>query len=576
VIPTNVHPSRVPGVLGNTGLHDFDVIIVGSGAGGSAAARVLTANGKRVLIFEAGDNCFPGLDDPQPDQPVPLFSNDELKMSVRRFITPDLLTEPRTFRPDEQSGDRTLVGDVNGLPKTVGGGAVHADMKFPRFHETDFHLRSLIGDVAGANFADWPVSYAELEPFYEHAEMIAGVQGDDGANPFASPRRSPYPMPPGVPMYCGLVASDGARKLGYHPFALPTAVNSRPYRGRPACVDCGFCSGYGCPNNAKGSPAVTFLRDALLTGRCQLRYNAPVARLIVDAAARRVTGVEYIDPTGARRHASADIVILAASPIEDARLCLLSDPGGAGVGNSSGLVGRNLMFHYQTLAAGIFPQRLHGHRGRSVTHGMTDFRGVPGDSSRPLGGIIEFGAANEAIFEAKTYALTLNQRGASFKRLMRESPLRDHLMALTMQSEDAPQLTNRVDLDPAVRDVYGLPVARITYTNHAFELASREFYAPKLIDLLQAAGAQFAFIAPPDTPSNSQHIMGTLRTGADARTSVCDAAGKFHDLENLYCADGALFVTSSGYNPTLTIQSVALHVAANIISPVSPERALRA
>ena len=567
------HPLRVPGVLGNTGLHDFDAIIVGSGAGGAAAARVLTTNGRRVLVFEAGDNNFPGLDDPRPGQPAPVFSNDELKMSVRGFITADPLTDPRTFRPDDRSGDRTQVGDVNGLPKTVGGGAVHADMKYPRFQATDFHLRSLLGDIAGANFADWPVNYAELEPFYEHAETIAGVQGEDGADPFASPRRTGYAMAPGVPMYCGLVASEGARKLGYHPFPLPSAVNSRPYRGRPACVDCGFCSGYGCPNNSKGSPAVTFLRDALLTGRCQLRYNAPVARLL--SSGRRVTGVEYIDPSGRRHQASADVVILAASPIEDARLCLLSDPGGGGLGNSSGLVGRNLMFHYQVLAAGIFPQRLHGHRGRSVTHGMTDFRGVPGDAARPLGGIIEFGAANEAIFEAKTYALLLNQRGHALKRLMRESPLRDHLMALTMQCEDAPQLTNRVDLDPAVRDVYGLPVPRITYTNHAFELSAREFYAPKLIDLLGAAGAQFAFIAPPDTPSQSRHIMGTLRMGDDARSSVCDASGKFHDMENLYCADGALFPTSSGYNPTLTIQALALRVAAGIVAANAPERALR-
>jgi len=566
-------PSRVPGVLGNTGLHDFDAIIVGSGAGGSAAARVLTTNGRRVLVFEAGDNNFPGLDDPRPDQPVPVFSNDELKMSVRGFVTADPLTDRRTFRPDDRSGDRTQVGDVNGLPKTVGGGAVHADMKYPRFQATDFHLRSLLGDIAGANFADWPVSYAELEPFYKHVETIAGVQGEDGADPFASPRRTRYAMGPGVPMYCGLVASEGARKLGYHPFPLPSAVNSRPYRGRPACVDCGFCSGYGCPNNSKGSPAVTFLRDALLTGRCQLRYNAPVARLLWSG--RRVTSVEYIDPSGARQQATAPIVILAASPIEDARLCLLSDPGGGGLGNSSGLVGRNLMFHYQVLAAGIFPQRLHGHRGRSVTHGMTDFRGVPGDPARPLGGIIEFGAANEAIFEAKTYALLLNQRGRALKRLMRESPLRDHLMALTMQGEDAPQLTNRVDLDPAVRDVYGLPVPRITYTNHAFELSAREFYAPKLIDLLGAAGAQFAFIAPPDTPSQSRHIMGTLRMGTDPRASVCDASGKFHDMENLYCADGALFPTSSGYNPTLTIQALALRVAAAIVAADAPERALR-
>ncbi|MDP3767546.1 MAG: GMC family oxidoreductase N-terminal domain-containing protein, partial [Dehalococcoidia bacterium] len=440
-------PSREPNVLGNTDLDSFDAIVIGSGAGGSAAAYVLATHDRKVLLLEAGDNYLPGLDDPD-GLPAPLFSNDELKSGERYLLRPDPLLEPRTFRPNEEAGARTSVGDVNGLPKTVGGGAVHADMKYPRFEETDFRLGSLLGDVPGAGFADWPLTYDELEGFYSEAEVIAGVQGEAESDPRASNRSRPYPMRPGVPMYSAVVASEGADKLGYHPFPLPTAVNSEFYRGRPPCVDCGFCSGYGCPNNSKGSPAVTFLRDALLTENCQLRFNSPVARLVPDATGKRIATVEYIDPEGRRQEATADTVILAASPIEDARLCLLSDADGPGLGNSSGLIGRNLMFHVQTVAVGIFPQRVHGHRGRSVTHGMTDFRGVPGDPERPLGGIIEFGAANEPIFEAKTYAVTLNQRGSRLKNLMRESPLRDHLLVLNMLAEDAPQPSNMVDLDP--------------------------------------------------------------------------------------------------------------------------------
>jgi len=569
-------PSRQPNVLGNTDLSSFDVLIIGSGAGGSAADYILATHGKKVLVLETGNNYFPGLDDPASGQPVPLFSNDELKLSHRRFIQADPILSPRTFRQTESDGARTTVGDINGLPKTVGGGAVHADMKYPRLQEWDFHLRSELGEIPGANFADWPLTYDELEPFYTEVEQIVGVQGEDGSDPFAPKRSRPYPMPPGAPMYVALLAAEGATKLGYHPFPYPTAVNSRPYRGRPPCVDCGFCSGYGCPNNSKGSPAVTFLRDALLTGNCQLRYNTTVTRLISNSGKTAVAAVEYLGPDGEHQQATADIVILAASPIEDARLCLLSDPDSAGLGNSSGAVGRNLMFHVQTIGVGIFPQRLHGHRGRAVTHGMSDFRGVPGDPDRPLGGIVEFGAAGELIFEAKTYALTLGQRGARLQEFMLQSPLRDHLMGLTMQAEDAPQLTNYVDLDPDVRDVYGLPAARITYKNHAWELAARDFYTPKLIELVQQAGAQFGFVAPMDVPPASRHIMGTLRMGDDPASSVCDAFGKFHDLENLYCADGAVFVTSSGYNPTLTIQALALRTAANIVFPGSPERALQA
>jgi gluconate 2-dehydrogenase alpha chain len=561
-------PSREPDVLGNTDLASFDALIIGSGAGGSAAAYVLATHGKKVLVLETGNNYFPGLDDPASGQPVPLFSNDELKLGDRNLIQTDPLIFPRTFRQSESDGDRIMTGEINGLPRTVGGGAVHADMKYPRFQDWDFHLASEIGDVAGANFADWPLTYGELEPFYSEVETIVGVQGDQGSDPFAPPRSRPYVMPPGPPMYVALLASEGATKLGYHPFPYPTAVNSRPYRGRPACVDCGFCSGYGCPNNSKGSPAVTFLRDALLTGNCQLRYNTTVTRLIAGGGA--VSAVEYIAPDGRTERAQADVYILAASAIESARLCLLSDD----LGNSSGAVGRNLMFHLQTIGVGIFQQRVHGHRGRAVTHGMSDFRGVPSDPGRPLAGIIEFGAASELISEAKTYALALGQHGERLKDFMQQSPLRDHLMGLTMQAEDAPQLTNRVDLDPAVRDVYGLPAARITYQSHAWELAAREFYTPKLIELVREAGAQFGFVAPRDVPPGSRHIMGTLRMGDDPSSSVCDRWGKLHDLENVYCADGAVFVTSSGYNPTLTIQALALRAAANIVFPNEPERAL--
>jgi gluconate 2-dehydrogenase alpha chain len=368
-------------------------------------------------------------------------------------------------------------------------------------------------------------------------------------------------------MYSALVAAEGAEKLGYHPFPYPTAVNSQPYRGRPACIDCGFCGGYGCPNNAKSSPAVTVLRDALLTGNCQLRYNSHVTRLVADGA--RVTAVDYLDPDGNAQQATADIYVVAASAIESARLLLLSD-----IGNSSDLVGRNLTFHIQNTAVGIYPQRLHGDRGRSVTHGMSDFRGVPNDPNRPLGGIVEFGAANELVFEAKTYAFDVFQRGAKLKQFMRQSPLRDRLMVLTMQAEDAPQLKNLVDLDPAVRDVYGLPVARITYEHHAWELATRDFYTPKLLEVHKSAGAQFAFMQPLESPPSSRHIMGTLRMGDDPRASVCDAFGKLHDLDNVYCADGAVFVTSSGFNPTLTIQALALRAAGNILFPGSPERIL--
>jgi len=556
-------------VLGNTRLDRFDVVVIGSGAGGGIATRVLATNGLKVCVLEAGNNYFVGLDDPDPAMPRSLFSNDEVKLSARGLIAQQQRIEPRTFRADDASGARQLIGEVNNLPKTVGGAWVHADMKCPRFNAVDFRLASELGDIA--DFADWPVDYDELEPFYAVAERIIGVAGEAGADPFASPRSGPYPLPPAPPMYVHSLLARGAEAVGLHPFPYPGSQATRPYRGRPACNDCGFCSGYGCPINAKGSVAP--LRDALLTDNVQLRYNAIATRLVTDSGGRRVSAVEYLDEDGNLASVSGDRYVLAASPIESARLCFLSDPGGPGVGNSSGLLGRFLMFHHQTIGVGIYPQPLHGERGRSVSGGFSDFRGVPNDPERPLGGIVEFGTNSEKISEAAQYT-SLNFRGARLKQFLRDSPLGSHIAVLIMQGEDAPQAANRIDLDPDIRDINGLPVARITYKPHAFELAARQFYTPKMIELHGAAGAQYAFVSPiydgGRTPS-SRHVMGTLRMGGDPRRSVTDAFCKFHDLDNLYSCDGAPFPTSSGYNPTLTLQALALRTAGAMIDPQRPQ-----
>jgi choline dehydrogenase-like flavoprotein len=564
-------------IVGNTSITHYDVLVIGSGAGGAAAANVLTANGQKVLILEAGPNFYDGLDDPS-NPPVARFSNDELKFSYRNFITPDPLVEPRTWRTSTTDGDRTYTGDVQGLPKTVGGGTVHADLKMPRYLPQDFHLGTELGAIQGASFADWPADYSVLEPFYAYCERVMGVQGKKGANPFEGPRSTDFPMPPGVEMYAALLLAQGAQKLGLHPFPYPMAVTSEPYDGRPACVDCGYCSGWGCPSHAKGSAAVTTLRRALTSGNALLLAETRAIALLMNGAKNQVVGVQCIGPDGKQVTYTADRYVLAASPIEDARLLLLSDPQGTGVGNSSDQVGRNLMFHFQTNAVGIFDERVHGHRGRTVTHGIADFRGVPNDPNHPLGGIIELSGSSFPINEASYYVQGMSLfggfNGTRLKNLMRQSPVRDRIVAMSMQAEDAPQPTNRVDLDPAVKDLDGLPVPRCTYKNHAWELATRDFYSPKILAILQAAGARYGAIAPIDDIPQSDHIMGTLRFGNDPTTSVCDANGRFHDVGNLYAADGSLFPTSSGFNPTMTIVALSTYVAAQMVSPGSPLKAI--
>ena len=579
-------------VLGNARLDRFDVCIIGSGAGGGTAAHVLTAAGKNVLVLEAGPLTYDHLDDAK-HEPVSLHSNDEIKYDLRDWIDPIGELEPRTFRT-KAAATANIHTDVNQLPRLVGGAFGHADVKVPRFNVVDFRLKSAMDELLAAtpglavpgfgasagtaNFADWPLDYATLEPFYTEIEHLYGAQGD-ASNPFASYRSTPYPMPPGVPMYFALKLAAGAQATELFgrtitPHAYPGTQASRPYDGRPACVDCGLCSGFGCAINAKGVPAVVTVRKALLSGRCQLRYNAQVSGLALTGS--KITGVNYVDGAGRAQTATADAYMLAASPIESARLALLSS-----IPSTSGQIGRNLMFHLQTNVNGFAPERIHGQRGRAVTHGVSDFRGVEpgGEAIRVfatdagpqvwLGGVCEFGASQGLPIseDGLNYAFQLNLRyGAKLKNALRDLPLGQHLMGMIMQAEDAPQLGNMVDLDPTYKDVFGRPVARVTYASHEFELGARDFYVQKMKELVEKAGTQRVFTTPcdldlPGGAPASRHVMGTLRMGNDPATSVVDANGRFHEVDNLYACDGSVFVTSSGWNPTLTLMAVASKIA---------------
>ncbi len=549
---------------------DCDAVIVGTGPAGATAADVLTAAGWSVVMLEKGRNHLLALEPPY--EALGHVSNDEIKFFRRHFLGPDPFLEPRTYRRDEHDGDHLFAGEVNNLPSTVGGGGFHADGKLPRLRAVDFRARSELGPIDDADVVDWPVDYDEMEPYYAEAERLIGVAGLAGANPFAEWRSSAYPMPPGADMYGAILTSDAATRLGYHPYPAPTGVNSVPYDGRPACNNCGFCGFYGCPIDAKGDP-VAPLRNALRTGRCEIRAESIVERILLDDSGRRARGVRYLDADGNPHEVTAGAVVVAAGAWETPRLLLRSD-----VANSSGLIGRFLMYHFQTFVIGSFPHRLHGHRGRSVTH-LHDDHMLVDDDVRTFAkehdlpyfraGIVEHGGGGGPIVEAM-----FTPPGLAHTREMLESPMRDRMWAFTIQGEDLPQITNRVDLDPHVVDVHGFPAGRATYDVHRHEVAASRYYAPKLEEIMREAGAEWTFAAtsPPldgtragtRSASVSRHIVGTCRMGDDPRTSVVDRWQRFHDVDNMVCTDSSVFPTSTGYGPTLTLVALAIRACRSL------------
>lgn len=535
---------------------DCDAVIVGSGPGGATAAEVLTAAGWSVVMLEKGRNHL--IDTEAPYAARFHYSNDEVGAMRRHLLGPDPVLEPRVYRDS--------VGECNNLPSTVGGGGVHADAKLPRFREEDFALRSARGPMDGALIEDWPFGYDELEPHYAAVEKAFGVAGEE-TNPFAVKRNEPFPMPPGPDMPFALVSGAAAERLGLHPYRAPTGVNSVDYDGRPPCVDCGFCGGYGCPIHAKGDP-IASLQRALQTGKLDLRSDAYVTSIVLSADGRTATGVRYLDltsyPSPPTVEVRARYVIVAGGAFETPRLLLRCGLGGDNVG-------RYLTYHYQTFTVGIFDRDTGGERGRSVTHlhddlmiDTSEMRVAAKEAGLPWvrGGTTEHGSGRGPIDEALTYG-----RGRHHTKGMADSALRRRIWAFTMQGEDVPQATNRITLDPTVKDAWGFAAGNVTYVPHKHELVASDYSTGIHEAVMREAGAEAAFSATSprgDEPPESRHVMGTARMGTDPSTSVVSPEQRLWDVDNVLVCDSSVFVTSAGYNPTLTLSALA-HRAATLL-----------
>src|SRR5215470_12657433 len=260
---------------------EVDFVIIGSGAAGGILAKELSTNGFRVVVLEQGPY-LTGAD----------MSHDEIKVLQEDLLTNHPELQPNTFR--KTSAEKARPQRAVAYGRCAGGTSVHFTANYWRFHEIDFIERSRIGEIAGTGLADWPIGYADLEPYYTKVEWEVGVSGLAAASPFDPPRSKPYPMPPLPVKSSGVLFERGARKLGLHPFPAPMAILSRMHNGRSACVNCGFCWGFGCEVGAKSSTLASVIPLAERTGRCEIRANCYVYCIETDAAGH-VVGTLYFD-----------------------------------------------------------------------------------------------------------------------------------------------------------------------------------------------------------------------------------------------------------------------------------------
>src|SRR5437868_5012706 len=527
-----------------------NAVVVGSGAAGGIVAKELAQAGLTVVVLEKGRQFSPNA-----------AAHDELSGSgsIPGNITKleNLVKNPRSFRPDASTPARVMAASFNAFG--VGGGTPWYGAAAWRFHEEHFRMRSSYGHPEGTNLEDWPITYADLEPYYEKAEYELGVSGLAGADSFAEPRKKPYPVPPLPINPQGEILRDAGKRIGWHPFPPPFAILTEAYHGRSACVQCPWCLAHACEVGAKSGTQITMLPRAIKTGKCELRANSFVTRITTDAKGRP-NGVEYFDAQKQGHKQNADLIVVACSATESARLLLNSANKfhAHGLGNSSGQVGRNLNDHTGADAFGLFEREIPHERGPGPSIAFNDWNhshapGIPG------GGYIYNYYCTLPIEFADNRPPGEATWGKAHKEFQRRYFYR--FIHLGSNCQAMPQEKNSVDLDPKVRDAWGMPVARITHCYSTIDYQIANFVMDKEEQLLKEAGAIKTWRGGNAKGGVGDHQNGTCRMGNNPKDSVVNSYCQSHDADNLFVTDGSVFVTDAGFNPSLTIQAIAFRAA---------------
>lgn len=554
--------------------HDFDVCVIGSGAGGGPVALRLAQAGKRVLVLEKGP-WFTEKD----------FFKDELACCRRSVYTPKLADEQHVIE------DRNRDGDWVGVPTSesgwdfwngncVGGSSNFMSGFFHRLKPVDFRQLSEFGPIDGANLVDWPIDYAELEPYYAMVEREVGISGRVVDHPHAEPRSTAdFPYPPTAEHAFSARIDRACGELGLKPFPVPRAILSQPKDGRRSCEYSGFCGSYGCSSGAKGSSRAALLDRAVATGHCEIRANAKVTRLASDASGK-IVAVEYVDAAGLRQRVDAAVYVVACQAIESSRL-LLASTGPRhpdGLGNRYRQLGRNLLFAGGSEGIGSFyyadldaeTAAALRQRGPFVNRALQEWYTFedPAFGGRAKGGTIDFlfshpnaigRAANQIWDNNDEYLVWGEPLQQRLHRVFAEKQyLRFEAFADWLPNDDC-----FVSLDPSVQDRWGSAVARVRVGYHPHGLKVGRFLADQGERVLKQLGARdISTFVTGDPPQNL--AAGGCRFGDDPKTSVLDRDCRVHDVENLYVSDGSFMPTGGSVPPTFTIYANAFRVAERI------------
>jgi choline dehydrogenase-like flavoprotein len=512
-----------------------DVVIVGAGASGSVYASVLAKAGKKVVLLDNG-----------PDwQLQDLISSEFWGRRIKPAGAPVLLAGKHPFGYHGQAG------------WGVGGAALHYFANFPRYLPTDYKIKSEHNRAH-----DWPISYADVAPYYDKVAAEIGVSGDANAEEKWRPAGEPYPMPPMKTFANGEVWIEGAKANGITLVPAAVGMTSRDWKGRPACIYDGWC-GVGCPTGALANPVVTYLQDAR-KANAEVRALSTVTRVLTNQAGTRVTGVEYYDARKERQVQEADVVILAAWSGQNPRILLNSatDKHPKGLANKNELVGKFMMVHSIAATWALFDEDITPHMGTIGAQFMSYDRYAKTSYPNAFGStFMVCGAAMKTTDYAQSRADLFGPELAAYM----EKAARG-LTRITCFGEGLPHLENRVELVPDQKDEFGMPLARLTHSfdddavalwNANFEQGVKIAKATKAKEIWPGKG--------PVIPTT--HLHGGAIMGTGPENSATNSYGQTHEIPNLWMAGPCIFPTEGASNPTYTIFSVsqrgAEHLASN-------------